>query len=92
MPQKSGTALVTIEQLDFTLMPDLELSQAKGSDFDLLVFVAGRGNRELWDLALLQLENHSSTIATVAADGGRAQGSPQLSHYLHQGEHDPGPG
>lgn len=38
-----------IEQLDFRLRPDLGLSQVEGGDYDVVVFVAGHGNRELWD-------------------------------------------
>jgi protease I len=38
-----------IEQLAFILMPDLDLAQAKGGDYDLVVFVAGHGNRDLWN-------------------------------------------
>lgn len=38
-----------ISQMDFTLMPDMELGQVGGGDYDLLVFVAGHDNRELWD-------------------------------------------
>ena len=40
-----------IEQLGFILTPDLELAQAKGGDYDLVVFVAGHGNRDLWNRA-----------------------------------------
>jgi len=33
----------------FSLKPDLELGQAKAGDYDLVIFIAGRGNRELWN-------------------------------------------
>ena len=38
-----------INWTDLRLTPDLSLTTAKGSDYDLVVFVGGRGNKELWN-------------------------------------------
>lgn len=58
-----------IEQLAFSLTPDLELSQAKGGDYDLVVFIAGHGNRDLWNL----LEAHR--VAREALEAGKVVGA-----------------
>ena len=53
----------------FSLVPDMELGGVRGGDFDLVVFVGGRGNKEVWYLP----EAHR--VAREALEAGKVVGA-----------------
>jgi len=62
-----------IKLRDFSLLPDLELAQARGRDYDLVVFVAGRGNKELWqNPAAHQVARDALAASRVVGASGAA--------------------
>lgn len=80
-----------IKLTDFSLKPDLELAQARGSDYDLVIFVAGRGNRELWHSP----EAHRLARDALAAGNGVGASGAAVAILanagLLQGRHATGP-
>ncbi len=74
-----------IRLTDFSLTPDLAISEAKAADYDLVVFIAGRGNKELWhapeahrlareSLAAGKVVGASGAAVAILANAGLLQG------------------
>jgi putative intracellular protease/amidase len=89
--QVASSRRVEISQGKFCLLPDLELSQASGADYDLVVFVAGRGNKDLWhDPAAHRVVREALAAHRVVGASGAAV--PILAYAgVLQGRHATGP-
>lgn len=67
--QVAAPRLEDITQERFSLMPDIELGRVRVGDYDLVVFVGGRGNKEVWYLP----EAHR--VAREALEAGKVVGA-----------------
>ena len=68
---------------DFTVTPDVSLEQASVADHDLVVFVAGRGNRELWSSSdAHRVAKDALAAGKVIGASGAAVGILANAHLL----------
>jgi len=89
-----------IELTGFELTPDVELARVRAADYDLVVFVGGRGNKEFWQaseahqlardaLAAGKVVGASGSAVRILANAGllkgrRATGPAAWARFLEE--------